>query len=113
MGVRLTPANSKVLTPSPLGCSDASITPGGVDTFWASIGSPGQPVIFSQLLSLYPSSSLTDGQTLSKEPPSHALKLSTPEKVKDAQLNPPGELARRLPGRTGWAGQGTGSAGGG
>ncbi|XP_061250667.1 long-chain-fatty-acid--CoA ligase ACSBG1 isoform X1 [Bos javanicus] len=37
------------------------------------------------------SSSLTDGQTLSKEPLSHALKLSTPEKVKDAQLNPPEE----------------------
>ncbi|XP_068847568.1 long-chain-fatty-acid--CoA ligase ACSBG1 [Capricornis sumatraensis] len=36
-------------------------------------------------------SSLTDEQTLSKEPLSHALKLSTPEKVKDAQLNPPEE----------------------
>ncbi|XP_036698306.1 long-chain-fatty-acid--CoA ligase ACSBG1 isoform X1 [Balaenoptera musculus] len=37
------------------------------------------------------SSSLTDGHTLSKEPLSHALKLSSPAKVKDAQLNSPEE----------------------
>ncbi|XP_061037830.1 long-chain-fatty-acid--CoA ligase ACSBG1 [Eubalaena glacialis] len=36
-------------------------------------------------------SSLTDGHTLSKEPLSHALKLSSPAKVKDAQLNSPEE----------------------
>ncbi|XP_007470102.1 PREDICTED: long-chain-fatty-acid--CoA ligase ACSBG1 isoform X2 [Lipotes vexillifer] len=36
-------------------------------------------------------SSLTDGRTLSKEPLSHALKLSSPAKVKDAQLNSPEE----------------------
>ncbi|XP_004285316.1 long-chain-fatty-acid--CoA ligase ACSBG1 isoform X2 [Orcinus orca] len=36
-------------------------------------------------------SSLTDGHTLSKEPLSHALKLSSPVKVKDAQLNSPEE----------------------
>ncbi|XP_026979536.1 LOW QUALITY PROTEIN: long-chain-fatty-acid--CoA ligase ACSBG1 [Sagmatias obliquidens] len=35
--------------------------------------------------------SLTDGHTLSKEPLSHALKLSSPAKVKDAQLNSPEE----------------------
>ncbi|XP_007173507.2 long-chain-fatty-acid--CoA ligase ACSBG1 isoform X3 [Balaenoptera acutorostrata] len=37
-------------------------------------------------------SSLTDGHTLSKEPLSHALKLSSPAKVKDAQLNSPEEV---------------------
>ncbi|XP_059861517.1 long-chain-fatty-acid--CoA ligase ACSBG1 isoform X1 [Delphinus delphis] len=36
-------------------------------------------------------SSLTDGHTLSKEPLSHALKLSSPVKVKDAQMNSPEE----------------------
>ncbi|XP_032479402.1 long-chain-fatty-acid--CoA ligase ACSBG1 [Phocoena sinus] len=36
-------------------------------------------------------SSLTDGHTLSKEPLSHALKLSSPVKVKDPQLNSPEE----------------------
>ncbi|XP_067611542.1 long-chain-fatty-acid--CoA ligase ACSBG1 isoform X2 [Pseudorca crassidens] len=36
-------------------------------------------------------SSLTDGHTVSKEPLSHALKLSSPAKVKDAQLNSPEE----------------------
>ncbi|XP_024610072.1 long-chain-fatty-acid--CoA ligase ACSBG1 [Neophocaena asiaeorientalis asiaeorientalis] len=36
-------------------------------------------------------SSLTDGHTLSKEPLSHALKLSSPAKVKDPQLNSPEE----------------------
>nr|XP_033707938.1 LOW QUALITY PROTEIN: long-chain-fatty-acid--CoA ligase ACSBG1 [Tursiops truncatus] len=35
--------------------------------------------------------SLTDGHTLSKEPLSHALKLSSPVKVKDAQMNSPEE----------------------
>lgn len=46
--------------------------------------------MFSQLSPL-PASSLTDGHTLSKESPSRALDLSSPEKAKDAQPNSPEE----------------------
>lgn len=49
--------------------------PGVLDAFWASIQSPGQPVIFYLIVFPLPSSSLDYGQTLSKEPLSHALKL--------------------------------------
>jgi hypothetical protein len=44
-----------------------------------------------------PTSSLTTGQTLSKESLSHGLELSAPKKAKDAGLDYPGErLGRRL-----------------